>query len=145
MAFIISLLKFYVSVTNFYQIPRMSIWQKQKVKSNGSQSCKHWFYFRLIWICVHYKVVYVLCKLLAFTKLVVGTKKVCSFFGKTTQFTILLCMYSEKARIRGLHEHNMYVNRFSVLYIKTLIFLSFQNGITLVQFTFALIFCNTIL
>ena len=87
---------------------------------------------------------YVLCKLLAFTKLVVGTKKVCSFFGKTTQFTILLCMYSEKARIRGLHEHNMYVNRFSVLYIKTLIFLSFQNGITLVQFTFALIFCNTL-
>ena len=58
MAFIISLLKFYVSVTNFYQIPRMSIWQKQKVKSNGSQSCKHWFYFRRIWICVHYKVVY---------------------------------------------------------------------------------------
>ena len=86
----------------------------------------------------------VLCKLLAFTKLVVGTKKVCSFFGKTTQFTILLCMYSEKARIRGLHEHNMYVNRFSVLYRKTLIFLSFQNGITLVQFSFALIFCNTL-
>ena len=43
-----------------------------------------------------------------------------------------------------LHEHNMYVNRFSVLQRKTLIFLSFQNGITLVQFSFALIFCNAL-
>ena len=99
-------------------------------------------FFGRILICVQG---IVLCKLLAFTKLVVGTKKVCSFFGKTTQFTILLCMYSEMERIRVLlHEHNMYVNRFWVLYRKTLIFLSFQNGITLVQFSFALIFCNTL-